>query len=122
MLLTTVKIQLFALTIVYLGASTIDAQSCDFNSFSSMSRRSGSGFSNTGNYYKPPNKDIKDCPCFHHASNHANCPNTTDPLNPLIDCAFLPREFIECTLPVDHKGNQSAKDTLGHGCTKVSKN
>jgi len=113
------KIQLFAWTIISVSVSASSGQSCDFKLFNSMSRRSGSGFSNSGNYYKTPNKITKDCPCFHHDADRTNCQNTTDPMSPLIECAFLPREFIECALPVDHKGNQSARDTLGHGCTKV---
>lgn len=31
-----------------------------------------------------------------------------------------PEEFIECEPPVDHNGNMSAREDLGHGCLKVS--
>lgn len=32
---------------------------------------------------------------------------------------FSPLEFLECEQPVDHHGNQSARDDEGHGCVKV---
>ncbi|KAK7086880.1 TM2 domain-containing protein 2 [Halocaridina rubra] len=35
-----------------------------------------------------------------------------------VNCSFLPLEFIECDRPVDHHGNQSARDEEGHGCVK----
>ncbi|XP_059477286.1 TM2 domain-containing protein CG11103 [Neocloeon triangulifer] len=41
-----------------------------------------------------------------------------EPWSPLVNCSFLPREFIECDEPVDHKFNKSAKQKLGHGCVK----
>jgi hypothetical protein len=36
-------------------------------------------------------------------------PDQSHPLGPLVECSFLPREFIECNEPVDHKGNATAK-------------
>ncbi|MBN3296943.1 TM2 domain-containing protein 2 [Amia ocellicauda] len=41
-----------------------------------------------------------------------------DPFSPLVLCSFLPEEFIYCQEPVDHTGNQSAKDEMHHGCVK----
>lgn len=41
-----------------------------------------------------------------------------NPLSPLVKCSFLPMEFLDCKDPVDHKGNKTARDLLGHGCLK----
>ncbi|XP_074640340.1 TM2 domain-containing protein 2-like [Tubulanus polymorphus] len=41
-----------------------------------------------------------------------------DPKSALVLCKFLPKEFIRCEPPVDMSGNQTAKEELGHGCTK----
>lgn len=30
-----------------------------------------------------------------------------------------PEEFVECEEPVDHGGNATAQQELGHGCVKV---
>ncbi|XP_015592159.1 TM2 domain-containing protein CG11103 [Cephus cinctus] len=40
------------------------------------------------------------------------------PLGPLVMCKFLPKEFLECEDPVDHKGNKTAREEMGHGCVK----
>lgn len=40
------------------------------------------------------------------------------PLGPMVKCSFLPLEFLDCDEPIDHKGNQSAKEAIGHGCVK----
>ncbi|XP_026488681.1 TM2 domain-containing protein CG11103 [Vanessa tameamea] len=40
------------------------------------------------------------------------------PLGPLVKCSFLPMEFLECDEPVDHKGNETAKKAVKHGCVK----
>lgn len=40
------------------------------------------------------------------------------PEGPLVLCKFLPKDFIECEDPVDHKGNKTAKDETGFGCVK----
>ena len=113
---------LYLLTLISLAISAINGQSCNID-YHSLSRGSGSGFSNSGKRYNLPSKKIQECPCF-HAENDVkpgeNCPTTNDPFSPLVDCAFLTSEFIECALPVDHNGNKTARDTLGHGCVKVS--
>lgn len=41
-----------------------------------------------------------------------------NPLAPLVKCSFVPIDFLECKEPVDHKGNKTARDELGHGCLK----
>lgn len=41
-----------------------------------------------------------------------------NPLSPLVKCEFVPIEFLDCKDPVDHKGNKTARDELGHGCLK----
>lgn len=40
------------------------------------------------------------------------------PLGPLVKCSFLPMEFLNCDHPIDHKGNQTAREATGHGCVK----
>ncbi|KAM9368549.1 TM2 domain-containing protein 2 [Phaethornis superciliosus] len=42
----------------------------------------------------------------------------TDPRSPLVLCTYLPEEFVECEEPVDHGGNATAQQELGHGCVK----
>ncbi|NXS26103.1 TM2D2 protein, partial [Pomatostomus ruficeps] len=41
-----------------------------------------------------------------------------DPRAPLVLCTYLPDEFVECEEPVDHGGNATAQQELGHGCVK----
>uniref|UniRef100_A0A8B9GFN9 TM2 domain-containing protein 2 n=1 Tax=Amazona collaria TaxID=241587 RepID=A0A8B9GFN9_9PSIT len=43
----------------------------------------------------------------------------SDPQAPLVLCTYLPEEFVECEEPVDHGGNATAQQELGHGCVKV---
>lgn len=38
------------------------------------------------------------------------------PPSPVVLCSYLPEEFIYCQDPVDHAGNYSAFQELGHGC------
>ncbi|KAL1388272.1 hypothetical protein pipiens_012659 [Culex pipiens pipiens] len=47
-----------------------------------------------------------------------NQSNEFNPLSPLVKCSFLSLEFMDCDEPVDHKGNHTARDELGHGCVK----
>uniref|UniRef100_A0A8C6YLY4 TM2 domain-containing protein 2 n=1 Tax=Nothoprocta perdicaria TaxID=30464 RepID=A0A8C6YLY4_NOTPE len=42
-----------------------------------------------------------------------------DPRAPLVLCTYLPDEFVECEDPVDHGGNATAQQELGHGCVKL---
>ena len=41
------------------------------------------------------------------------------PLGPLVECSFLPREFIECNEPIDHKGNETAKNRFDNNLSKM---
>lgn len=41
-----------------------------------------------------------------------------NPLGPLVKCSFLPLHFLDCSDPIDHKGNKTARDEMGHGCIK----
>lgn len=50
------------------------------------------------------------------ASNHGS--DVFNPLSPLVKCSFLPMEFLDCKEPIDHNGNQTARDELGYGCLK----
>ncbi|XP_036383027.1 TM2 domain-containing protein 2 [Megalops cyprinoides] len=40
------------------------------------------------------------------------------PPSPVVLCSYLPEEFIYCQEPVDHAGNMTASQELGHGCVK----
>lgn len=59
-----------------------------------------------------------DCPCFGIAGSNENeqCPEKHDPLSPLVECSFLPEEFIICNQPIDHHGDEDAKNKTGYGC------
>ncbi|XP_028852454.1 TM2 domain-containing protein 2 [Denticeps clupeoides] len=41
-----------------------------------------------------------------------------NPASPVVLCRYLPDEFIFCQEPVDHAGNYTAFQELGHGCVK----
>lgn len=42
-----------------------------------------------------------------------------NPLGPLVYCSYLPLEFLKCDEPIDHKGNETAKEEMmGRGCVK----
>lgn len=47
-----------------------------------------------------------------------SCGLEFDPYSPLINCSYVPQEFLKCELPIDLKGNASAKEELGYGCVK----
>ncbi|KAL1122661.1 hypothetical protein AAG570_002988 [Ranatra chinensis] len=40
------------------------------------------------------------------------------PFGPLVKCSFLPLAFLNCVEPIDHNGNKTAKEEVGHGCVK----
>jgi len=71
-----------------------------------------------------PNWTKKDCPCYHRDSSPDTCKikkNRTSreiAADPLPPCHFLPREFLQCNEPVDHRGNETARKESGHGCLK----
>jgi len=61
-----------------------------------------------------------ECPCFHSDTDPddpqcADRQKADDPLSPLVECQFLPKEFIVCNEPVHHP-NQSERAKVGHGC------
>ena len=59
----------------------------------------------------------EDCPCFSSYSSSDNCDlGAYNPREALLPCSYLPQEFIECDLPVDHKGNLTSLQELGYGC------
>ena len=63
-------------------------------------------------------RDSDSCPCFHDRAtpDQGSCPQFTqayDPTSPLLPCSYLPDDFVECDSPVDHRGNRTARDTLG---------
>ncbi|XP_062534218.1 TM2 domain-containing protein CG11103 [Armigeres subalbatus] len=59
-------------------------------------------------------KDNKD----NLSSSVNQLPQEFHPLGPLVKCSFLPLEFMDCDEPLDHKGNRTAREELGHGCVK----
>ncbi|KAL6439194.1 hypothetical protein ACFW04_003848 [Cataglyphis niger] len=58
--------------------------------------------------------------CLVHASANRSADQLEyRPEGPLVMCSFLPKEFIECEDPIDHKGNKTAKEeNQGYGCVK----
>ncbi|CAG9787953.1 unnamed protein product [Diatraea saccharalis] len=53
-----------------------------------------------------------------HTDSNPYDSETYRPLGPLVKCSFLPLEFLNCDQPIDHKGNQTARDITGHGCVR----
>ena len=104
--------------IVIAGIISISSgEYCDWpisNRGGGLGRSSGSG----------EKKEKSECPCFHFLTENSgveseDCPSPDNSFSPLVECAYLPQEFIECSEPVDHAGNATARDQLGHGCLKV---
>ena len=62
---------------------------------------------------------LSDCPCYHRNSNNFTCPRPDSPQatveSPLVPCNFLPRQFLQCDLPLDHRGNETSYNKT-HGC------
>lgn len=99
----------FSITILCIGlvqAATQQQDNCTFQW--SASKSSG------GNRFKQ-----SECPCFHSDTDpkDPNCADLleSDPLSPLVECKFLPKEFIECNPPIAHP-NKTEQQKLGHGC------
>ncbi len=132
-----------AFVLLYLSTSA-GAQRCTFrkgtagNLLSDNSRRSGSSSSSSSSSGSTSEKDSSsssnwrrsfippsECPCFHSESTEEElsaCREALpayDPTDPLLPCSFLPREFVECDEPVDHRGNATARDALGYGCLRL---
>ena len=67
-------------------------------------------------------RPLSDCPCYHHSSANYSCPapaSSRDIVSsPLVPCNFLPRQFLQCAKPHDHKGNETTYNKMGHGCLK----
>ena len=65
---------------------------------------------------------LSDCPCYHHSSANYSClaPASSRDIvaSPLVPCKFLPRQFLQCAEPHDHKGNETTYNKMGHGCLK----
>ena len=65
---------------------------------------------------------LSDCPCYHRSSANYSCPGPASPRDvvssPLVPCNFLPRQFLQCAEPHDHKGNETTYNKMGHGCLK----
>lgn len=65
---------------------------------------------------------LSDCPCYHHQTSNYSCstPITSKDIveSPLVPCSFLPREFLQCAEPYDHKGNETTFAKMGHGCLR----
>jgi len=65
-----------------------------------------------GTSWKKPTFPESECPCFHSettSNSNSSCLSNVHPLGPLVECAFLPKEFIECSEPIDHAGNETAR-------------
>ena len=61
----------------------------------------------------------EDCPCFTQGQDPDpdTCPQANNPLSPLLECSFLPKEFIVCNPPVLH-ANETVRNQKGYGCVK----
>ena len=85
------------------------AEYCDLHGGSSNSISGSSVSNDNGNQHHIPDE----CQDFPKADDYDQL------FSPLIECSNLPQEFIECSQPLDHKGNETAKNVVGYGCTKV---
>ena len=59
-------------------------------------------------------------PCYkhdHEPSKKDNCLVATNPLSPLVECSFLPKEFIVCNPPLE-RANETVRNKTGYGCVK----
>ena len=109
---------LFVFIVIANSISTSFGESC---SWPISNRGAGLGQSSGSSGEK---KEKSDCPCFHTQTKNSDaesedCSYPANSFSPLVECAYLPQEFIECSEPVDHAGNATARDQLGHGCLKV---
>ncbi|XP_035705970.1 TM2 domain-containing protein 2-like isoform X2 [Folsomia candida] len=53
------------------------------------------------------------------ASDNDSAPDEVfDPLGPKVRCDYLPLDFLHCDDLEDHRGNKTARDNKGYGCTK----
>ncbi|TRY70654.1 hypothetical protein TCAL_02863 [Tigriopus californicus] len=112
------------LVILVISVASTQGQFCQFRrdiAGSSSQENSGSSESSgstTIGTLSQLHKD--DCPCFHNDTQPGDCDvGSFHPARPLLPCAFLPEEFIECDSPIDHKNDAAAKKDLGYGCLKI---
>ncbi|EDW82550.1 uncharacterized protein Dwil_GK25073 [Drosophila willistoni] len=52
------------------------------------------------------------------SSSSASSNSAFNPLGPNVMCSFLPRDFLECKDPIDHRYNLTAKTEKGYGCLR----
>jgi hypothetical protein len=72
-----------------------------------------------------PNWGRTDCPCYHRDSPNDTACKPRDErsgrevaADPLLPCHFLPREFLQCNEPFDHRDNETEYTKMGHGCLR----
>lgn len=112
-------------TIIILYAIIVisSGQECTFMKYAVQTQKSNDDnegdISSLSQAVQIPMKSLQDCPCFHSESRSEECQDPKyHPSDPLLPCSYLPDEFIECDLPINHRGNQTAKDELGYGCIR----
>lgn len=67
----------------------------------------------------PPSANPLSTPAEHHHHQQLqHSPVEYNPRGPLVKCTFLPAAFLDCNEPIDHRGNRTARDELGHGCVR----
>lgn len=52
------------------------------------------------------------------SSSSASSNVAFNPLGPNVMCSFLPRDFLECKEPIDHRNNATARQEKGSGCLR----
>eukprot|EP00095_Tigriopus_kingsejongensis_P002608 snap_masked-scaffold632_size121914-processed-gene-0.10 protein:Tk02608 transcript:snap_masked-scaffold632_size121914-processed-gene-0.10-mRNA-1 annotation:"tm2 domain-containing protein cg11103" len=97
----------------------VNAQSCQFghrvSSAASSEAVSQGSISISGWTLVGPS--VEQCPCFHSETRAGACDHGAfHPARPLLPCAYLPEEFIECDPPINHQGDEVAQSQLGYGC------
>ncbi|EDV95116.1 TM2 domain-containing protein CG11103 [Drosophila grimshawi] len=50
------------------------------------------------------------------AGTNSQASSNFNPLGPNVLCSFLPRDFLECKEPIDHRNNETAWKEKGYGC------
>ncbi|XP_003748351.1 TM2 domain-containing protein CG11103 [Galendromus occidentalis] len=59
---------------------------------------------------------------FYGVSSQSQCHlNISAPYvshSPLVPCEFLPMDFLECSDPIDLRGNDTAREELKYGCSR----
>lgn len=52
------------------------------------------------------------------SSSSSSSNSAFNPLGPNVMCSFLPRDFLECKEPIDHRNNATAHQEKGYGCLR----